>query len=94
MEKRLFVGNLPYSMTDADLESTFSEYGTVVSATVVRDRDTGRSRGFGFVEMDTEDEAQAAQQATDGLEVEGRRLRVNEAQPRKPRQPRRYDDRW
>ncbi len=93
MEKRLFVGNLPFSMTDADLETTFSEYGTVVSATVIRDRDTGRSRGFGFVEMDTEDEAKAAQQGTDGLEVEGRRLRVNEAQPRRPRQPR-YDDRW
>ena len=93
MEKRLFVGNLPFSMTDADLETTFSEYGTVASATVIRDRDTGRSRGFGFVEMDTEDEAKAAQQGTDGLEVEGRRLRVNEAQPRRPRQPR-YDDRW
>ncbi len=93
MEKRLFVGNLPYSMTDADLENTFSEYGTVVSAQVIRDRDTGRSRGFGFVEMDTEDEAMAAQQAADGLEIEGRRLRVNEAQPRRPRQPR-YEDRW
>jgi len=93
MEKRLFVGNLPYSMTDAELESTFSEYGTVVSAQVIRDRDTGRSRGFGFVEMDTEDEAMAAQQAADGLEIEGRRLRVNEAQPRRPRQPR-YEDRW
>jgi len=93
MEKRLFVGNLPYSMTDADLETTFSEFGTVVSATVIRDRDTGRSRGFGFVEMDTEDEAMAAQQGVDGLEVEGRKLRVNEAQPRRQRQPR-YDDRW
>lgn len=85
MEKRLFVGNLPYSLTDADLESTFSEYGTVVSANVIRDRETGRSRGFGFVEMDTEEEAEAAQGGADGMEIEGRAIRVNEARPRRER---------
>ena len=82
MEKRLFVGNLPYSMSDADLEGAFAEHGQVVSAVVIRDRETGRSRGFGFVEMDTDEEAEAAQKALDGTEFDGRRLRVNAAQPR------------
>jgi RNA recognition motif-containing protein len=82
MEKRLFVGNLPYSMSDAELEETFAEHGTVVSAEVVRDRRSSRSRGFGFVEMGTEEEAEAALKSLDGIELGGRRLRVNEALPR------------
>lgn len=97
MEKKLFVGNLPYNMTDAELEQTFSEYGAVESAVVIRDRDTGRSRGFGFVEMASTDEAEAAQRALDGSAVGGRPLRVNEAHPREARPPRSsasYDDRW
>jgi len=83
MEKRLFVGNLPYTVSEGDLESAFSQFGTVVSAAVIRDRDTGRSRGFGFVEMETEAEAEKAQGLADGMELEDRRLRVNEAQPRR-----------
>jgi len=95
MEKRLFVGNLPYNMSEGDLETAFGEHGQVVSAVVIRDRDTGRSRGFGFVEMETEEEAEAAMGALDGHEVEGRRLRVNEAQPRGERGPRRSGpDTW
>jgi RNA recognition motif-containing protein len=89
MEKRLFVGNLPYEMGENDLEAAFGEHGQVVSAVVIRDRDTGRSRGFGFVEMETEEEAEAAMGALDGHEVDGRKLRVNEAQPRGDRGPRR-----
>ena len=92
MEKKLFVGNLPYSMTDEDLEQAFAEYGSVESAVVIRDRETGRSRGFGFVEMASTEEAEAAQKALDGSDVNGRPLRVNEAHPREPR-PRR-NDRW
>lgn len=93
MEKRLFVGNLPYSMSEGDLESAFAEHGQVVSAVVIRDRDTGRSRGFAFVEMETEAEAERAMGAMDGYEFDGRNLRVNEAQPRGQRGPRR-DDSW
>ncbi len=92
MEKKLFVGNLPYSMTDADLEQTFGAYGSVESAVVIRDRETGRSRGFGFVEMASGEEAEAAQKALDGSPVDGRPLRVNEAHPREPRQ--RRSERW
>jgi cold-inducible RNA-binding protein len=96
MEKRLFVGNLPYSMSDADLEKAFSDHGHVVSSVVIRDRETGRSRGFGFVEMESGEEAELAQRALDGLEVEGRKLRVNAAQPRAEDRERRPqpDDRY
>ncbi len=95
MEKRLFVGNLPYSMGEGDLEAAFGEHGQVVSAVVIRDRDTGRSRGFGFVEMETEEEAEAAMGALDGFESDGRRLRVNEAQPRGDRETKRNTpDSW
>jgi RNA recognition motif-containing protein len=83
MEKNLFVGNLPYSVDDSDLEAAFSAHGDVVSALVVRDRETGRSRGFGFVEMATEEAAEVAVGALDGFELDGRRLRVNAAQPKK-----------
>jgi RNA recognition motif-containing protein len=82
MGKRLYVGNLAYSITDADLQQMFAAHGTVASAQVVMDRDTGRSKGFGFVEMGTDQEAQAATQALNGKEMEGRALTVNEARPK------------
>jgi len=96
VEKKLFVGNLPYNMTDAELEQTFSEYGSVESAVVIRDRDTGRSRGFGFVEMASSEEAEAAQRALDGFNIGGRPLRVNEANPReeRPKRSSYNNDRW
>jgi cold-inducible RNA-binding protein len=83
--KKLYVGNLTYQVSDSDLEQLFSQYGTVQSAQVIQDRDTGRSKGFGFVEMDTEAEAQAAIEALHDQEHNGRRLTVNEAKPREPR---------
>jgi RNA recognition motif-containing protein len=76
---------LTYSVTSSDLEQWFAQYGTVQSAQVIQDRDTGRSKGFGFVEMDTEAEAQAAIDGLHDQEYEGRRLTVNEAKPREPR---------
>ena len=82
MESKLYVGNLPYSTTDADLQSLFSQAGTVTSASVVKDRDSGRSKGFGFVEMSTSDEAQAAISQFDGKDFQGRTLKVNIARPR------------
>ena len=82
MGKKLYVGNLVYSVTRSDLESWFAEFGTVQSAQVITDRDTGRSKGFGFVEMDSDDQAQAAIQALNEKEHEGRRFTVNEAKPR------------
>ena len=97
MEKKLFVGNLPFSVGDGDLESSFADYGTVVSAVVICDGETGRSRGFGFVEMEDGEMAEAAVEAMDGYEIDGRRLRVNEAQPKSdPKQQRRSDfgERW
>jgi cold-inducible RNA-binding protein len=83
--KKLYVGNLPYGMSDSDLNRLFEPHGTVQSAQVIMDRDTGRSKGFGFVEMDTADEAQAAIAALNGQEVNGRALTVNEARPREDR---------
>ncbi len=85
MEKRLYVGNLPYQMTDAELESTFAQVGDVVDAVVVMDRDTGRSKGFGFVEMADEKLAEAAIQQLNGTEIGGRSIRVAEANPRPDR---------
>jgi cold-inducible RNA-binding protein len=82
MEKRLYVGNLPYQMTDTELEETFTQVGEVVDAVVVIDRDTGQSRGFGFVEMADAETAQAAVEQLNGVEVGGRALRVAEASPR------------
>lgn len=81
----IFVGNMPFSMTDADLNSAFSAHGTVSSARVVSDRDTGRAKGFGFVEMDDNNEANAAIEALNGSEQNGRKLVVNEARPREER---------
>ena len=96
MEKRLFVGNLPYSVGESELEAAFAELGTVISAVVIRDRESGRSRGFGFVEMETDEMAESAVGALDGFEMDGRRLRVNEAQPKNNDHQRRSDfgERW
>jgi len=85
MGKKLYVGNLSYNTSNSDLENLFSPHGTVQSAQVIMDRDTGRSKGFGFVEMGSDAEAQAAIQALSGKEVEGRALTVNEAKPREDR---------
>ena len=82
MGKKLYVGNLAYSVTDADLERMFGAHGTVTSAQVIMDRDTNRSKGFGFVEMGSDQEAQAAIAALNGKEVDGRTLTVNEARPK------------
>jgi RNA recognition motif-containing protein len=84
MAKRLYVGNLSYSVTSEDLQELFEQYGGVISAQVLNDRETGRSRGFGFVEMDNDAEADAAIENLDGSEHGGRRLTVNEAKPRTP----------
>jgi len=85
MGRKLYVGNLTYGVTDSALEQMFAPYGTVESAQVIMDRDTGRSKGFGFVEMKTDQEAQAAIAAMNGKEVDGRSLTVNEAKPREDR---------
>ncbi len=85
MNNKLFVGNLPYSVNDGSLQQNFSEYGTVVSAKVMTDRETGRSKGFGFVEMSSPAEAQAAMNAMNGQPLEGRAIVVNEARPREER---------
>ncbi len=85
MSKKLYVGGLPYAVTDQRLEEVFSEHGTVESARVVTDRDTGRSRGFGFVEMESQGEAESAISALNGTDLDGRTLTVNEARPRENR---------
>jgi RNA recognition motif-containing protein len=82
MGKKLYVGNLEYAVTSSDLEAMFAPHGTVQSAQVIMDRDTGRSKGFGFVEMGTDQEAQAAIQALNGTQSGGRSLTVNEARPK------------
>jgi len=85
MGKKLYVGNLAYGITGGDLEEMFGAYGAVASAQVIVDRDSGRSKGFGFVEMSNDEEAQAAIAGLNGKEVEGRALTVNEARPREER---------
>jgi RNA recognition motif-containing protein len=82
MGRKLYVGNLTYGVTNSTLEQLFAAHGTVESAQVIMDRDTGRSKGFGFVEMKTDQEAQAAIAALNGKEVDGRSLTVNEARPK------------
>lgn len=82
---KLYVGNLPFSTNDDQLRSFFEQHGEVSSATVVTDRDTGRSRGFGFVEMSNDEEARAAIEATNGQSMDGRAIVVNEAKPRENR---------
>jgi RNA recognition motif-containing protein len=79
MQVKLFVGNLPWSVGDTELEDVFRDLGAIQSARVIADRDTGRSRGFGFVELETDDVA-AVIQATNGREIDGRQIRVNEAE--------------
>jgi len=85
MGKNLYVGNLTYNVNESDLEALFTPFGTVQSAQVIVDRDTNRSKGFGFVEMDTDAQAQAAIQGLNDHEHDGRRLTVNEAKPREER---------
>ncbi|MGA3066187.1 MAG: RNA-binding protein [Tepidisphaeraceae bacterium] len=85
MGKKLYVGNLSYQVDSSELEQMFAPHGQVVSAQIINDRDTGRSKGFGFVEMSTDAEAQAAIAALNGQENQGRALTVNEARPREER---------
>ncbi len=85
MSTKLYVGNLSFNTSTQDLESLFAEFGTVQSANVIEDRETGRPRGFAFVEMSSGDEAQAAIASLDGKEVDGRNLKVNEAKPQESR---------
>ena len=85
MGSKLYVGNLSYNATGSDLEQLFSQHGSVKSAEVIADRDTGRSKGFGFVQMGSDDEAQAAIAALNGQEHDGRALTVNEAKPKENR---------
>lgn len=86
----IYVGNLSYSTDDEGLRAAFEAYGAVDSAKVISDRDSGRSRGFGFVEMPNDDEARAAIEGVNGKELDGRTLRVNEAQPREDRPSRSF----
>lgn len=85
MGSKLYVGNLSYNTTSSDLEQLFGQYGTVQSAEVISDRETGRSKGFGFVQMGSDQEAQAAIDAMNGQQHDGRNLTVNEAKPKEPR---------
>jgi RNA recognition motif-containing protein len=85
MSTKLYVGNLSFNTSASDLEKMFGESGTVQSTNIIEDRDTGRSRGFGFVEMSSSEEAKAAITALDGKEVDGRNLKVNEAKPQEKR---------
>jgi len=86
--KKLYVGNLSYSVDDSELKEMFNQYGTVESANVISDRESGRSKGFGFVEMSSSDEAQAAIEGLNGQSQQGRALTVNEAKPQQPREQR------
>ncbi len=88
MGNKLYVGNLPYGVRDMDLEQAFGQFGSVTSAKVMMERDTGRSKGFGFVEMGSDAEAQAAIQGMNGQSLGGRSIVVNEARPMEPRPPR------
>ena len=85
MGKKLYCGNLSFNVSSSDLDQMFSEFGTVKSAEVINDRDTGRSKGFGFVEMETDTDAQAAITALSGKTIDGRALTINEAKPREKR---------
>ena len=89
MAYRLFVGGLPFSTTDDELQSLFAAHGTVASARVITDRETNRSKGFGFVEFENDDEGKAAEKALNNSELGGRTITVNEARPREERAPRR-----
>jgi cold-inducible RNA-binding protein len=87
MGKKLYVGNLPFNTTDQDLSEIFTQVGQVASAKVIMDRDSGRSKGFGFVEMNSDEEAQNAISQFNGAQLNGRPLTVNEARPMAPRAP-------
>jgi len=91
MATKLFVGSLSYSVTDDQLQDAFAAFGTVVSAKVIMDRETGRSKGFGFVEMSSEDEAQAAIKEMNGKDVGGRAVTVSEARPQENRERRPFN---
>jgi len=93
MAKKLYVGGLSYNTTDDTLKNAFAQAGTVESATIIMDKMTGRSKGFGFVEMSTDEEAQKAIEMWDGKELDGRAIKVNEARPMEARPPRRDFDR-
>ena len=93
MGNKLYVGNLSFDVSDAELEQAFSEYGEIASATVIKDRDSNRSKGFGFVEFVQEADAQKAKEAMDGKELGGRSLKVDEARPQKERSSGGYDRR-
>jgi RNA recognition motif-containing protein len=88
MGRKLYVGNLPFSVTENTLQSTFSQHGTVESVNLITDRDTGQSKGFGFIEMRTDGEANAAISELNGTELEGRPIKVNEAKPQARRSDR------
>lgn len=90
MAYKLFIGSLSWNTDDAALEAAFAEYGKVVSATVVKDRDSGRSKGFGFVEFENDEEGKAAEAALNGKELDGREIVVNEAKPKEDRPRRDY----
>lgn len=90
MATKLFVGSLSYSVNDDQLSDAFAQFGTVVSAKVIIDRDTGRSKGFGFVEMSSEEEAQAAVKGMDGKEIGGRNVAVSEVRPQENRERRSF----
>ncbi len=94
MATKLYVGNLSFQTTNTDLEELFAQAGTVASVNIIMDRDTGRSRGFGFIEMGSAPEAQAAIEQFNGYEDHGRALTVNEAKPREPRSGGGRDSRW
>lgn len=86
MGKKLYIGNLPYSVDDASLHETFAAYGAVLSAKVITDRESGRSKGFGFVEMENDADADRAIEEANGKEIGGRALNVSEARPQAPRE--------
>jgi RNA recognition motif-containing protein len=88
MDMNIYVGNLPYSTTEEDLQNAFGEHGAVTSVNIIKDRVTGNSKGFGFVEMDNDDEGQKAIDELNGAEFGGRNLKVNLARPRTERPPR------
>ena len=94
MATNLYVGNLSYDTTDASLRAAFEAHGEVTSANVITDRDTGRSRGFGFVEMGSDEAAKTAIEALNGQMLDGRQIRVDEARPRKPRSDRGGSGSW
>ena len=94
MGNKLYVGNLAFQTEESGLRAHFAQYGEVTSANIITDRDTGRSRGFGFVEMGSDEEARRAQEGSDGYELDVRQIKVNEAKPRENRNSGGYNDRY